>query len=121
MRNRRDNPPWVWAGLLVVLLAATVSMRVTRPVVRAEVGVTPIGLRIDVNHAGADTLELLPQIGPAIARRIVQRRDAVGGFVVVEGLDAVRGIGPKTLAGVRPWVVCGPVEAADDTDRDGLR
>ncbi len=56
---------------------------------------------IDVNTARAYELELLPNIGPALAQRIVDDRDANGSFLVIEDLDRVRGIGEKTLDGLR--------------------
>ena len=60
------------------------------------------GARIDVNRALAADLELLPGVGPTLARRIVEQRDAHGGFANAEDLLRVRGIGPRTLERLRP-------------------
>jgi competence protein ComEA len=60
------------------------------------------GARIDVNRARAADLELLPGVGPMLARRIVEQRDARGPFVAAEDLLRVRGIGPRTLERLRP-------------------
>ena len=57
---------------------------------------------IDLNRASAAELEALPGIGPAKARAIVKLRTARGRFGSVEELVDVRGIGPKTLARLRP-------------------
>lgn len=62
---------------------------------------------VDVNRASADVLERLPRIGPALARRIVDDREANGPFRSVDELDRVRGIGPATLESLRPLVVAG--------------
>jgi competence protein ComEA len=62
-----------------------------------------VGARIDLNTASAQELERLPRIGPRTAQRIVEHRTAHGPFRSLEDLKAVRGIGPKTLEGLRPF------------------
>lgn len=52
---------------------------------------------INVNTATAAELESLPQIGPAIASRIIAHRQLHGAFGSLDDLDEVKGIGPKTL------------------------
>ena len=49
---------------------------------------------IDVDTASAPTLERLPRIGPALARRIVEDRERGGAFGSLEGFQRVRGVGP---------------------------
>lgn len=56
---------------------------------------------IDLNRATAEELEQVRGIGPALAARIIARRDEVGGFGRVEDLIEVRGIGPATLESMR--------------------
>lgn len=79
---------------------------------RATDGVTlddgPRHLVIDLNTATAADLEVLPRIGPALAQRIIEARDRAGGFASLEDLDAVKGIGPRTLEALRPHVRVGP-------------
>jgi len=53
--------------------------------------------RLDVNAAGAAALERLPEVGPALAWRIVDDRRLHGRFHDPEELMRVKGIGPKTL------------------------
>jgi competence protein ComEA len=60
------------------------------------------GARIEANRAGAADFELLPGVGPTLARRIVEHRAARGPFRVAEDLLQVRGIGPRTLERLRP-------------------
>jgi competence protein ComEA len=57
------------------------------------------GERVDVDRAGPEELERLPRVGPAMARRIVDEREAHGPFGSLEGLKRVSGIGPATLRG----------------------
>jgi competence protein ComEA len=59
---------------------------------------------IDVNSAPADSLEQLPRVGPALARRIVAWREAHGPFADPEALRHVRGIGPATVRLLAPRV-----------------
>jgi len=55
-----------------------------------------------LNSATAAELERLPGIGPALAARIVALRDSAGGFRNLDDLAKVRGIGPVTLARLKP-------------------
>jgi len=64
---------------------------------------------IDLNRATAAELQLLPGIGPAMAERILQYRKQLHGFRSVDDLDGVRGIGPKTLEKIRPFVTVKPL------------
>jgi len=59
---------------------------------------------IDLNAATREQLIQLPGIGPQIADRILEFRDEHGPFRAVDDLTRVRGIGPKKLAQIRPFV-----------------
>jgi competence ComEA-like helix-hairpin-helix protein len=59
---------------------------------------TPLRL----NTATAEELERLPGIGPSLAARIIAWRDSAGLFRNVEDIAKVRGIGPATLARLKP-------------------
>ena len=59
---------------------------------------------INLNVADAATLDTLPRIGPAMAQRIIDWREANGRFSSVDDLLAVTGIGQKTLDGLRDLV-----------------
>lgn len=54
----------------------------------------PNGL-VNINTAGAAELDSLPGIGPALAQRIIQHREANGPFATIEDLKSVSGIGDK--------------------------
>ncbi len=60
--------------------------------------------RVDLNHAPADSLELLPGIGPVLAGRIVAYRDSVGRFEKPEDIMHVQGIGHATFERLRPYL-----------------
>jgi competence protein ComEA len=57
---------------------------------------------LDINTAPADSLELLPGIGPALARRLVADRAAHGPYLVAGDLERVSGIGPRIAARLAP-------------------
>lgn len=60
---------------------------------------------ININTASAAELELLPQIGPTLANRIVAERNANGPFASLEDIERVRGIGPRTVEKIRDLAV----------------
>lgn len=57
---------------------------------------------VNINTAGEIELAQLPGLGAATARRIVDHRAEHGPFVSLDGLLDVPGIGPATLAAMRP-------------------
>jgi competence ComEA-like helix-hairpin-helix protein len=57
---------------------------------------------IDVNTAGEAEMTQLPGLGPVTARRILDRRRDHGPFRSLDELLEVPGIGPATLAALRP-------------------
>lgn len=62
------------------------------------------GHPLDLNHASAADLELLPGIGPSLAQRIVDDRSAHGAFASIDALQRVHGIGPRTIERLRALV-----------------
>ena len=63
-----------------------------------------IAFEVDINGATWPEFAQLPQIGETLARRIVESRQAEGPFRDHDDLLRVRGIGPKTLEGIRPYL-----------------
>jgi competence protein ComEA len=59
---------------------------------------------VDLNEADWPELVQLPGIGETLARRIVESRQRDGRFLDHEDLQRVRGIGPKTLQRIRPYL-----------------
>lgn len=60
--------------------------------------------KVNINTASVEQLKLLPRVGPALAQRIVEFRAAHGPFKAPEELIAVRGIGEKSFANLKPYV-----------------
>lgn len=61
-------------------------------------------LRIDLNKASQEELETLPRIGPKTAENIIAYRNAHGFFLKVLDLEKVKGLGPKTIEKMEPFV-----------------
>ena len=59
---------------------------------------------LDLNRASATELEELPGVGPVLAGRILDWRDANGPFTEVGQLREVSGIGEKTFQSLAPLV-----------------
>src|SRR6266536_3877176 len=75
------------------------------PVVGSAPGVPGApGALVNVNPATEPELEALPGIGPVLANSIIAYRTEHGPFPTVDALDDVSGIGPATLADLRPLV-----------------
>lgn len=60
--------------------------------------------RLDINRAPWMEWLQLEGIGETLARRIVDDRERNGPFRSVEDLQRVKGIGPKILERMRPWL-----------------
>jgi DNA uptake protein ComE-like DNA-binding protein len=59
---------------------------------------------LDLNHATLGDLTTLPGVGPVLARRILETRDALERFAAVDDLVRVRGLGRARLERLRPLV-----------------
>ena len=52
-----------------------------------------------------DQLQMLPRVGPALAGRIVDFREANGAFRTVDEIVAVKGIGERSFENLEPFIV----------------
>lgn len=59
---------------------------------------------VNINAAGVSEMQFLPGVGEKLAARIVSLRSKIGKFRKPEDLLRVKGIGPKTLSKMRPFV-----------------
>lgn len=82
---------------------------------RATTHTTPapnmLGEPLELNSADAPALERLPDIGATKAAAILATRTRLGGFHSIDQLAEVPGIGPKTLARLRPLLSLRPAPA----------
>lgn len=62
------------------------------------------GQTLDVNTATENELTQLPGVGPSLARRIVEYREANGPFATPDDLQNVSGIGPSKFAKMADYV-----------------
>jgi competence protein ComEA len=100
---------WVWQGQLRGRLI---------DIERAEL--IALDFKIDVNEADWPELTLMPGIGEQLAKRIVADRQEKGPFRDLDELRRVRGIGPKTLEGMRPFLLPLPDVEATAGENSGL-
>lgn len=85
---------WVWQGRLAGRL---IDIERAEPIA--------IDFKIDVNAADWPEFALMPNIGEQLARRIVAERQERGKFRDLTELRRVRGIGPKTLESMKPYLL----------------
>jgi competence protein ComEA len=73
--------------------------------------------RVDINQAEWPELSQLPEVGETLARRIVDSRTANGPFRDNDDLRRVRGIGPRTMERIKPYLLPmpGQQEVAGDS------
>ena len=67
-------------------------------------GAEPVGGVVNINAASEEELTRLPGVGAARAGAIVALREDRGGFVAIDELTDVDGIGQALLARIRPFV-----------------
>jgi len=119
---------WIARGeqmALVLLALAVVAGVAWRGISYWRVGVEPLEVvppaagptyRVNVNAADWVVLALVPGLGEALSKRIVETREAMPGkrFASLDELTKVRGIGEKTLAHLRPYLFVGEPETGPE-------
>jgi competence protein ComEA len=114
--SKTKQPHWVLrradqaivAALVAAGLAATVGWWVVQGGLRGRLveleraELKTARFEVDLNSAEWPELVQLPSIGETLAKRIVDSRHKNGPFRDHNDLMRVRGIGPKTLAAVKP-------------------
>ncbi|MFA5148105.1 MAG: helix-hairpin-helix domain-containing protein [Candidatus Omnitrophota bacterium] len=105
----------VTLGALALLGLAVIAYRtyIDRPDIRVVPGpraaegfkdaMGPAG-PVNINTADAEKIESLPDIGPKMAKDIVDYRAAHGQYLFKEDLMKVRGIGPKTFGKIKELI-----------------
>lgn len=113
---RRELPLAAIVLGLLVLHGVWVLARLSTAVAHARAPGQVAALRIDPNVASAAELELLPGIGPTIARNIVAFRETTATkqpFRSPADLDNVKRIGPAIIAEITPFLTFSPRVAGD--------
>ena len=87
---------------VLALVTALGVLFATPPILAASEG----GLSgvVNINTATAEELQLLPGIGEARAKAVIELRKQNGGFKSVDELVQVKGIGETALKRLRPYV-----------------
>lgn len=110
---------WAYIFIFICCALATVFLVWKESVPEDEISVTMIDgaefslindakmVCVDLNTADAETLQLLPGIGPVIAERIVEYREENGGFRSPEQVKNVSGIGEKTYEKIEDMIIAG--------------
>ena len=93
--------------LVLVMLGLALAARWRRPLEVHSLSLQSLSHRIDLNTADIAALGLLPGVGPNIAQRIIDYRNAHGHFTKVDDLQNISGIGERTVERIRPYVTCG--------------
>ncbi len=75
------------------------------------------GRVIDPNLSSKEDLETLPGLGPALAQRIIDYRQAHGPFKKIDDLMEVSGIGPKKLEKIKPYLIISEEQGTADGRR----
>lgn len=61
--------------------------------------------KIDINKATVEDVDKISGIGPVLAKRIIEKRDELGGFKTIEELKEVEGIGEKKFSNIKNEVI----------------
>lgn len=109
----RQNQRRQWLFVLVTAAAAlliAISALVCYPTLRHTMGQSAQvdlsrAMEIDLNTADAQTLCLLPGIGPVKAQAIITYREANGPFASLRDVLNVPGIGEATISGWENYTV----------------
>ena len=65
-------------------------------------------IQINLNSAAESELNLLPGIGDKMAAELVAARNRIGGFCTWDDVASISGMGPATIAAIRPWCNLSP-------------
>jgi competence protein ComEA len=98
-----DSYPRFSQGTMVQISTERGSIEVSTQPLPAPYRVT-LAIPIPLNEASPEELDAIPEIGPVLARRIIDHRSRYGPFATVDELANVRGFGRIRLSRIRPFV-----------------
>ncbi len=105
--------PRTTAGVLAFCVALLVLCAAARA------NKQPPSKPIDLNVANVKELQELPGVGAVTAQRIIDMREKSGRFKRVEDLLAIRGISPKKLDAMRPYITVSTPAPAHPAQKAG--
>jgi DNA uptake protein ComE-like DNA-binding protein len=122
-RERLAGPATTPAARLLLILLPLLAVISLLPRFASGGHTTPESLawRINPNTAAPAELALLPRIGPKLAAAIATHRaesQQQPAFQIPDDLQAVHGIGPRTVARLRPLLYFPPPKADPSTEAD---
>lgn len=97
----------VFDGLRVVIASGKNRRQPVRLTRMSASTSLALGRKMDLNLADHKGLVLLPGVGPVIADRIINSRKKHGPFSSLNDLMKVKGIGPKTVKKIKPFITVG--------------
>ena len=99
------------ALVLTVLSASSFAQAAAAPPQSGKPAkTTPAPQSVNINTATATELEALPGVGLAMAARIIEHRQKIGGFKKIEDLMNVKGIGEKMFLNLKPLIIVTPAK-----------
>ncbi|MBM4309896.1 MAG: helix-hairpin-helix domain-containing protein [Deltaproteobacteria bacterium] len=91
-------------AIMLLLLFAAGPVLAEPPAAPSPAAKAQLQGTVNINTADATQLALLPGIGPKMAESIIAYRTSVGTFSSIEDMVNVKGIGPKSLEKMRPYL-----------------
>lgn len=88
----------------VVPSSSTVSNNTPKTEEQEDKELEIIGDKININTATESELRSLDGIGEKTARRIIEKREKLGGFSSIEDILEVEGIGSKTFEQIKHYI-----------------
>ena len=110
--EEKPNETWIEQRRHILAEFEEKSLQVNREdsvaadIIRKDTHITKEFLTksININVASYEELQLLPRIGPATAEKIIAFREKNGPFSVIEDIQNVKSIGPKTFERIKEYI-----------------
>jgi competence protein ComEA len=126
-----EQPPRTWfrrgdqlfVGIMVIAVIVLMAVHWVRlsgwgmlPIEIDRLPERQLDFQLEINRATWIEWMQLEGVGDTLARRIVEDRQTNGPFSSIDDIERVKGIGPKTIEKLRPWLRVEPVAGNDPAD-----